>query len=382
MRAALGQHQGLPRAEALHPAGGMQFAVAGLAQHDFVAIVAVRRRGGAGREGLAPQRDLAQAVGLAGPVGMGQAGDRRGFGSGLRDHSLQQFIAFAETAKHGSFAAAARELGGAPSTLAKVVSRLQSALAVKLFHRTTRQVTLTPDGERLFQRCQRVLAEVEDLQAEAAGTRAELSGPLRVDLPIIYGRRWVMPLLADLVRHHPRLELDIRLGDAWVDLVRDRIDLAVRIGQLQDSTLVGRRIDRQELVLVASPGYLAERGTPRRIDDLDQHAAVRFRLPTSGRNRPWQFRQQGVAVERDPPVAVRLNDGSGLVEAARLGLGLCQLPDNMVIDELAAGELVEVLPSCRPEPMPISVVVPSGRLLPARVRAAIDALLPLRQRRR
>jgi DNA-binding transcriptional LysR family regulator len=190
-----------------------------------------------------------------------------------------------------------------------------------------------------------------------------------------------MPLLADLVRRHPRLELDIRLGDAWIDLVRDRIDLAVRIGHLRDSTLVGRRIDRQDLVLVASPAYLAERGTPRRIDDLDKHAAIRFRLPSSGRNRPWQFRQQGVAVERDPPLAVRVNDGSGLVEAAKLGLGLCQLPDNMVIDELASGELVELLPSCRPEPMPISVVVPSGRLLPARVRAVIDALLALRQRR-
>lgn len=296
-------------------------------------------------------------------------------------HTLQQFIAFAETAKHGSFAAAARELGGAPSTLAKAVARLEAGLRVKLFHRTTRQVTLTPDGERLYQRCQRVLAEVEDLQAEAAGTRAELVGPLRLDLPIVYGLQVVLPHLAELLQRHPRLELDVRLNDGWADLVRDRIDVAVRVGAMKDSTLVARRIDRQELLLLASPQYLAEHGTPRRLEDLRQHAALRFRLPSSGRNRPWQFRQRGVALELDPPAALRCNDGQGLVQAVKLGLGLCQLPDNMVAGELARGELVELLPSCRPEPMPISVVVPSGRLLPARVRAAVDQLLQLRRRR-
>lgn len=298
-------------------------------------------------------------------------------------HSLQQFIAFAETAKHGSFAAAARELGGAPSTLAKAVARLEAALAVKLFHRTTRQVTLTPDGERLFQRCQRVLAEVEDLQAEAggsAGSRGELVGLLRVDLPIVYGRRFVLPLLAALLRRHPRLELEMRLNDGWADLVRDRIDLAVRVGPLRDSSLVARRIDEQAMVLCASPAYLAERGTPRRVDELDAHAAVHFRLPSSGRNRPWLLRQRGKAVAVEPPAAVRINDGEALVEAVKLGLGLCQLPDYMVQAEIARGELVEVLPGCRPEPLPVSIVLPSGRLQPPRVRAAIEALAVLRQR--
>src|SRR5512146_1568145 len=129
---------------------------------------------------------------------------------------LQQFVAFAETAKHGSFAAAARELGSAPSTLAKAVSRLEAALGVKLFHRTTRQVTLTPDGERLFGRCQRVLAEVEDLQAEASGTRAEPTGVLRIDVPVFYGKKFVMPLLAELARRHSGLHLDMRLTDTKI----------------------------------------------------------------------------------------------------------------------------------------------------------------------
>jgi DNA-binding transcriptional LysR family regulator len=295
-------------------------------------------------------------------------------------HGLQQYLAFAETAKHGSFAAAARELGGAPSTAAKAVARLERSLGVKLFHRTTRQVSLTPDGERLFERCQRVLAEVEDLHAEAAGTRALPAGTLRIDLPIVYGKRFVLPLLADLVRRHPALQLDVRLQDAYVDLVRDGIDLAVRLGPLKDSSLVARRIDRQGMALCASPKYLAQHGSPRRLEDLEAHAAIVFRMPTSGRNRPWMFRQRGASTELNPQSRVCLSDGEGIVEALKLGLGLCQIPDYFVADELARGQLVEVLPSCRPEPLPIFAVYPSGRLLPARVRAALEALESLRRR--
>lgn len=296
--------------------------------------------------------------------------------------SLQQFVAFAETAKHGSFAAAARELGGAPSTMAKAVARLEAALGVKLFHRTTRQVRLTPDGERLFKRCQRVLAEVDELEAEATGTRAEVSGMLRLDLPIVYGRKIVMPLLARLARAHPALQLDIRLQDGFADLVRDGIDLAVRVGTLRDSSLVARRIDRQAMVLCASPAYLAARGTPRHIEDLAAHNAIVFRQPTSGRNRPWHLRQRDRPVELHPPSAVRVNDGEGLIAAARLHLGLIQIPDYMIADELARGELVELLPSCRPEPAPISAVYPAGRLVPARVRVLLDALRALARRNR
>ena len=297
-------------------------------------------------------------------------------------HGLQQYVAFAETARHGSFASAARALGTVPSTLAKAVARLEASLRVKLFHRTTRQVSLTPDGERLFQRCQRVLSELDELEADATGARAEVAGTLRVDLPIVYGKQVVMPVLAELRRRHPKLQLDVRLQDAYADLVRDGIDVAVRIGELQDSTLVARRFDRQAMVLCASPRYLAEHGTPRTVDDLRAHAGIVFRLPTSGRNRPWQLRQRERPVELHPTAAARINDGEGMVAAARLGMGLVQLPDYMVAAEIARGELVEVLPSCRPEAQPISAVYPSGRLVPARVRVLLDALRAIGQRNR
>jgi DNA-binding transcriptional LysR family regulator len=294
---------------------------------------------------------------------------------------LQQFLAFAQTARCGSFAAAARDLGQAPSTLAKSVARLEAQLGVKLFHRTTRQVSLTPDGERLFRRCERVLAEVEDLQAEAAGTRAAPSGTIRIDAPIAYGRRILMPLLAQLLHRHPQLALDVRLQDAYADLVRDGLDLAIRVGALQDSRLVARRIDRQQLVLVASPSYLQLRGTPQGIEDLAAHAAVVFRMPSSGRLRPWQLREARRVVELHPAQRVQVNDGDGMVAAARQGLGLMQIPDYMVDDELADGSLVEVLAARRPPPMPISAVLPSARLVPPRVRLLLDALQGLRERR-
>lgn len=296
-------------------------------------------------------------------------------------HGVQQFLAFAQTARRGSFAAAARDLGGSPSTLAKSVARLEASLGVKLFHRTTRQVSLTVDGERLFRRCERVLAEIEDLQADAAGTRAAPSGTLRVDLPVYYGRRFVLPLLAALQREHPALTLEVRLQDRFGDLVRDGIDLAVRMGELRDSTLVARRIDSQRLVMVASPAYLRQHGTPVRLEDLSRHQAVAFRLPSSGRSRPWQLRNGRRAIEISPQAAIQVSDTEALGAAARLGMGLCQLPDNIVQDELASGELVELMARFEPEPMPINAVVPSGRLVPPRVRVALAALDALRGRR-
>lgn len=289
-------------------------------------------------------------------------------------HGLQQFVAFAETAKHGSFAAAARELGSAPSTLAKAVGRLEAALGLRLFHRTTRQVSLTPDGERLFARCQRVLAEIDELQADAAGARAAPSGTLRIDMPIVFGRRVMLPLLARLVRRHPALQLDARLSDAFVDLVKEGIDVAIRVGELDDSSLAARRFAQQDMLLVASPAYLRRRGTPAEPAALAGHDAIVFRLPTSRRDRPWQFRVRGRLLEQHPPARLRFNDGEAMVEAARLGLGLAQLPDYMVADELAARRLVELLPAYRPPSLPIQAVMPANRLVPPRVRALLDAL--------
>jgi len=295
-------------------------------------------------------------------------------------NGLQQLMAFSRTARLGSFAAAARELGYAPSTLAKSVARLEQALGVKLFHRTTRQVSLTPDGEHLFRRCERVLAEVDELQAEAAGSRGTVSGTLRLDAPLTYGRRVLMPLLARLLQAHPALELDLRLRDSFADLAREGLDAAIRVGELRDSSLVAWRFDWQHQVLVASPGYLAARGKPSHIDDLRGHTAIVFRQPSTGRARPWQFAGPQGLLEWSPQARVQVNDGEGMLAAAAAGLGITQVPDNMVTGELQGGALVELLPESRPPAMPISVVMSSARLQPPRVRALIALLETLRSR--
>jgi DNA-binding transcriptional LysR family regulator len=287
---------------------------------------------------------------------------------------LQQISAFATAARHGGFAAAARELGTVPSTVAKAVSRLEAALGVKLFHRTTRQVRLTADGERVFGRCQRILAEEEELHAEAAGVRAAPTGTLRVDMPVTYGRRVLLPLLTDLIRRHPQLALDVRLQDAHADIIREGIDVAIRIGDLRDSTLVARPFASQALLLCASPAYLAEHGCPERIEQLSAHTAIVFRMPSTGRDRPWQFRHRGRAIELHPESRLRFSDGEAIVALARMGHGLVQAPDYMLADALQDGSLVEILPDCRPKALPISAVYPGARLLPPRMREFLKLL--------
>ena len=305
---------------------------------------------------------------------------RRIFGNDGAMKGIERFLAFSETARRGSFAAAARELGSTPSTIAKSVARLEASLGVNLFHRTTRQVTLSRDGELLFERCQRVLTEVDALEAEAAGIRGEPSGFLRLDLPIVYGRRYVLPLLAGLNQKYPALRWEIRLQDGFADLVRDSVDLAVRVGKLNDSSLVARRIDWQGMTMVASPKYLERHGTPRTIEDLSTHQSIAFRMPTSGRNLSWRFQGKGRAFEVAPQAPTLVNDGEGMIMAACLDFGVCQLPDYMVQDEIDRGTLVELFEKHRPERVPISAVVPSGRLLPPRVRVLLEALDTLRGR--
>jgi len=290
---------------------------------------------------------------------------------------IQQLVAFSETAKHGNFAAAARELGMAPSTLAKAVARLEASLGVKLFHRTTRQVNLTADGERLYRRCERILAEIDDLNSEAAGTRAAPTGLLRVDLPIVYGRQVLLPILTGLVEKYPALELDIRLHDSYSDLIKEGIDLAVRVGDLDDSRLVSRRFAKQTMLLCASAAYLDKWGMPKATDDLRKHVAVVHRMPTSGRVRPWVFSQKEKRLEMMPASRLQISDGEGMVHAAVLGMGLIQIPDYMVEQEIHSKRLIEVLPTHRPPSLSISAVFPSGKLLPPRVRVAVDAFVAL-----
>lgn len=289
---------------------------------------------------------------------------------------LQTYLAFAETVRHGSFAEAARRLGLSASAVAKSVARLEEDLGVRLFQRTTRQVSLTSEGQTLYERVCRIADEIEALHDEASGARAEPTGTLRLNAPVVLGRMLILPALAALRRRHPALAMEVELSDRQVDIVGERVDAALRIGPLADSTLSARRIGQHQIVVIAAPHYLEQHGQPATPADLAGHACLRFRMPSSGRVRPWDFIVDGSLLELNPPSAVTINDGEALVAAVAEGVGLAQVPDYMTTPAIEAGRVVEVLAAFRPPPLPISLVYPSARRITPRLRALMEALAP------
>lgn len=289
--------------------------------------------------------------------------------------SFELLTSFACAARHRSFARAARELGTSPSAVAKNVARLESRLRLRLFHRTTRRVALTADGELLQERCRRVLDEVAELEGAVAGKLACPSGTLKLDIPIVYGRRVVLPVLAKLRHRYPDLAFDVRFSDRIADVVGDGLDAVIRVGTLNDSSLVARRIGWQRMWTGASPAYLRRHGTPLRPEDLQQHQCLVFRIPTSRKEWPWRFRVGSRDVVLHPATQVWFDDGEALVAAALAGLGLVHVPGYMVEQEAARSRLVEVLGNMCPPLMPISIVYPGPRQPPLRLRVLIESLV-------
>lgn len=288
--------------------------------------------------------------------------------------NVAALVAFAESARRGNFAAAARELGLTPSAVAKSVARLEADLGVRLFHRTTRKVALTGEGRMLFARCERIVGEMEALREEAAGARAGPSGTLRLSVPVTLGKLFVVPALARVVQQHPAVCVDITLSDRFADLAGDGFDAALRVGALRDSALVARRIGWQRMMVCAAPSYLAARGVPRRPADLQRHSCIAFRRPTTGRLWTWQFRVGGRRLEWEPAARLVMDEGEALVCAAAAGMGLVHVPHYMCAEAASQGRLVEVLARYRPPDIPISVVHLSARRMPPRLRVFIDAL--------
>lgn len=294
---------------------------------------------------------------------------------------LQGMTAFAETVRQGSFAAAARELGLSPSAVAKSVARLEADLGLRLLHRTTREVSLTSDGHGVYERCRGIVEAIDALRAQAEGVRGEPSGTLRINAPVTWGKKVLVPLLAQLAARHPKLALDVALTDRYVDLVGEGFDAVVRVGMLRDSSLVARTFGRQELIVVGSPRYLAANGRPASPAALAAHRCLVFRMPTSGRPRPWEFRVDGRPLSLAPATRVTMNDGEALVLAAVEHLGLLQVPAYMAEDEIRTGKLVEVMKSCRPPAMPLSLVYPSSRQMTPRLAVLVAALTGVKRTR-
>jgi DNA-binding transcriptional LysR family regulator len=279
---------------------------------------------------------------------------------------------FTRVVERRSFTLAAADLGLPRSTVTDAVKQLEARLGVRLLERTTRQVNPTLDGEAHYRRCLSLIADLED--AEAAFGDAKPKGLLRVDVHGTLARHFVMPRLPDFLAEYPGIELYMSEGDRLVDLIREGIDCVLRVGDLQDSDMIALRVAMLEEITCAAPGYIDRFGQPASVDDLDSHLMVGFHSSGTGALLPSEFVVDGIVREMTLRATVSVNGAESLVAAARLGLGLIQVPRYHVEDDLKRGTLVAVLPDCPPSPTPVSLLYPRNRQLSPRVRVFIDWL--------
>lgn len=287
---------------------------------------------------------------------------------------LTGLIAFARAATLGSYTAAARSLSVSPSAVSKSVQRLEQRLGVRLFDRTTRSLRLTPEGRDLHERALRLLREAEEIEQAALASRAEPSGTLKVTVPLPLGVHLLAPALPRFRARHPRLAVDLRLGDRFVDLIEEGIDVAIRVGDLGDSRLIARPLAPHRLCAFASPAYLARRGTPRHPDDLAQHDCVNFRFQSSGQALRWPFRIDGRLVEIVPPPGAIVDASDAVIAMLAAGGGIGISPTYVAATSVARGELVPVLADFAVDRSAITALWPESRRASPSVRAFVAFL--------
>lgn len=283
---------------------------------------------------------------------------------------MQSLRTFVAVANKRSFVEAAHVLGISPTAASRNVAGLEDLLGVTLLRRTTRSVTLTPEGETYLDRCRHALEELDDAARAVRGDAAEPRGLLIVSAPVVFGRMHILPLVEQLLRAHAGLDVRLMLTDRVVRLVEEGVDVAVRIADLSDSALHAVRIAQVRRVLVASPKYLKSRGTPSTVDDLSAHDLVGFDNFT--RNGEWRFGPSGgVAVKCEPRLTTNSVDAA--IDAAVAGLGIARVLDYQVEHHVAAGRLRYLLVSQEPSPTPVNLVYQANRLRSPNARALIEA---------
>lgn len=276
---------------------------------------------------------------------------------------FDQYRVFAQVAEMGSFIKAAHALALPRASVSAAIQQLETQLGVRLLHRTTRQVRLTPDGEQLLDRVRALLTDVEDIDQLFQASQRQVSGRLIIDAPSRIARRVIAPALPGLLRRHPRLQLTLGSSDRAIDLVQEGVDCAVRIGTLHDSSLVVRPLGLIALINCASPAYLREHGEPKQPAELpDEHWAVGYASPKTGRELPWEY-LPGDGSEQifEVPSRVVVNNAESYIACCLAGLGLIQIPRFDVQHLLDSGQLVEVMPTCRAASMPVSLLYPHRR---------------------
>lgn len=277
---------------------------------------------------------------------------------------------FTRVVEQRSFTQAAQDLNLPRSTVTDAIKQLEARLQVRLLQRTTRHVSPTLDGEAYYQRCLTILADIEDAEMAFAGAKPR--GLLRIDVHGTLARHFLLPELPDFLTQYPDIELFMSEGDRLVDPVREGIDCVVRVGKLKDSDMVARRLGELEEVTCAAPDYLQRFGTPHSISELEGHRMVGFRSSASGTLMPLEFTVAGQARQVTLPCTVSVSAAESLVAAARMGLGIIQVPRYHLRDSLDNGSLLPLLPQFPSTPMPVSLLYLRNRQLSPRVRVFID----------
>lgn len=287
---------------------------------------------------------------------------------------LTSINAFLRVAESGGFTAAAARLGVGKSRVSKQVQALERHLGTRLLHRTTRRLTLTEAGQRFYEQCAPLLEALSEAEMAVGDLQSLPRGTLRINAPVSFGRLHLGPVLPEFLARYPSLTVDITLNDRFVDLVHEGFDAAVRIGQLQESTLIARRIAACELWLCAAPGYLARHGTPVHAAELHGHNALAYTYaPQSG---SWRLTDPDGQAHRIPVEgSLRANNGELLLEAAERGSGIVMLPDFIAAGAVAAGRLQRLLPDHATAPLSLNAVYPYTPRVPAKVRAFVDFLV-------
>jgi len=284
---------------------------------------------------------------------------------------LDAMRVFVRIVELNSFTKAADDLQMPRATVTHTIQHLEKRLGVRLLHRTTRQVSATLDGEAYFQRCVRLLADVEEAESAFSRSAAAPKGKLRVDLQGTLAMRFLLPHIDEFFAKYPEIELELGMGDRLVDLVREGVDCVLRAGEPRESSMVGRRVALLGQVTCASSAYLERHGAPRTLEEFKAHRAVNY-AGSTGKILPFEFR-----VDDEPRTiqlrgSVTVSHAEAYVACCEAGLGFIQVPRYHVERQLADGRLREVLSKHRPPPMPVSALYPHHRQLSPRVRVFVE----------
>lgn len=287
--------------------------------------------------------------------------------------TLTSMELFVKAVESGSFSATARSMNLTPSAVSKQISRLEDRLGARLFNRTTRQLAPTEEGRAYYERCQRILADIEEAEAAVSELNAEPRGALRVNMPVVFGRRHIVPLIGDFLERFPEVTMELSMSDQFVDPIAEGADMLIRVGELKDSSLIARKLAEARRVVAATPGYWEKHGRPSKPEELRRHNCLAYSYLSSGNTwRMTDARGKEHVIQANGNLAS--NNGEALLEAAVEGLGVVNLPTWMVGPDLETGRLEEVLDDySQPEPS-VHVIYPPGRHLSAKVRAFVDFL--------